>query len=81
MPCVKANGKRMTSSMTEYEKVVGRTRKLEVFLDERLSIAEKAYGLAKSEMARAEREAQMAAQNVAIAQVELQRIKQKMKQR
>jgi len=50
--------------MTEYEKVVGRTRKLEVFLDERLSIAEKAYGLAKSEMARAEREAQMAAQNV-----------------
>lgn len=75
--------------MTEYEKVVGRIGELrktpmngiEVSLDDRLSIAEKAYGLAKSEMARAEREAQMAAQNVAIAQVELQRIKQKMKQR
>lgn len=75
--------------MTEYEKVVGRIGELrktsmngiEVSLDDRLSIAEKAYGLAKSEMARTEREAKMAAQNVVAAQVELQRIKQKMKQR
>jgi hypothetical protein len=77
----KADGKQTTSRMTEYERVVGRSRKLEQFPDERLAKAKEKYGLAKSELALAERSVKIALQTVTAAALELERLKRSMERR